>query len=370
MRGEDDGQKHEPNSVSASRIVEQVARSPQMRGRAWWPLVFSLFALLLFVDPIRNGAEGAEWALTTLGVVVFMATFVVVILAWHDRRVTLAAIAFVALLGYVFAPLNVGACVYVIFAASTVPLVVRGDVRRAAGGIGLIVAPTLLESWLLDLPWQYWSYSVGYSAVIGAVNVCSVRQMLASEHLAKMRERDRIARDLHDVLGHSLSLIILKAELAGRLLHDQIRAREEIGDIEEVSRRALTDVRRAIRGYRADGLRSEFERAQTMLGTAGVVVQAEGAELLVAATHESVLALVLREAVTNVVRHARARTCRLRLGVSDGSCRLEISDDGRGGWSTEGEGLRGMRERVEALGGSLIRDATNGTTLILSLIHI
>jgi two-component system sensor histidine kinase DesK len=101
----------------------------------------------------------------------------------------------------------------------------------------------------------------------------------------------------------------------------------------------------------------EIERAKSTLETAGVAVEYHSTRVGITPAQESVLALALREAITNVVRHAQAKTCRLQLLQVNGVCRLEIQDDGRGGLHAEGDGLRGMRERIEALGGSLLQDA-------------
>ncbi len=175
------------------------------------------------------------------------------------------------------------------------------------------------------------------------------------ENLAKVAERERIARDLHDVLGHTLSVITLKSELAGKLIdRDPERAGKEIREVEQISRQALTDVRDAIRGYRSQGLVAELAQAKTTLETAGLTVQCDAATTVkLPAVQESVLSLAVREAVTNVVRHAQARTCRMRLEQQNGTCRLEIHDDGCGASNGEGNGLRGMRERVEMIGGTL-----------------
>jgi two-component system sensor histidine kinase DesK len=189
------------------------------------------------------------------------------------------------------------------------------------------------------------------------------------ENLAKVAERERIARDLHDVLGHTLSVITLKSELAGKLIdRDSQAARKEISEVEQISRQALSDVRDAIRGYRSQGLVAELAQAKTTLETAGVTVQCDAATTMkLPAVQESVLSLAVREAVTNVVRHARARTCRMRLEQQNGSCRLEIQDDGCGASNSEGNGLRGMRERVEMLGGTLSRNTEAGTRLTITL---
>jgi two-component system sensor histidine kinase DesK len=130
----------------------------------------------------------------------------------------------------------------------------------------------------------------------------------------------------------------------------------------------LSDVRDAIRGYRSQGLVAELAQAKTTLETAGLTVQCDAATTVkLPAVQESVLSLAVREAVTNVVRHAQARSCRMRLEQQNGSCRLEIHDDGCGTSNGEGNGLRGMRERVEMLGGTLNRSTEAGTTLTITL---
>src|SRR6202047_1983543 len=222
-------------------------------------------------------------------------------------------------------------------------------------------------------------YGAGLSTVVGAGNIYFAQRNRANErlqkaneeieHLAKVAERERIARDLHDVLGHTLSVITLKSELAGKLMdRDPQRAGKEIREVEQISRQALSDVRDAIRGYRSQGLAAELAQAKCTLETAGLTVQCDAATTMkLPAVQESVLSLAVREAVTNVVRHAQARTCRMRLEQQNGSCRLEIHDDGCGSSNGEGNGLRGMRERVEMLGGTLNRNTEAGTRIIITL---
>jgi two-component system sensor histidine kinase DesK len=164
-------------------------------------------------------------------------------------------------------------------------------------------------------------------------------------------------------------VITLKSELAGKLIdRDPQRAGKEIREVEEISRQALSDVRDAIRGYRSKGLVAELSQAKSTLETAGVAVRCDASTTMkLPALQESVLSMAVREAVTNVVRHAEARTCTLRLEQRNGTCHLEIEDDGRGGFQTEGNGLRGMRERVEMLGGTLTRDSKVGTKLAIAV---
>jgi two-component system sensor histidine kinase DesK len=166
------------------------------------------------------------------------------------------------------------------------------------------------------------------------------------------------------VLGHTLTLISVKSTLAGKLLDkDPAKAKNEIADIEKVSREAMAEIRNTLRGYSSYKLRDELQRAQSALESAGVAVNTESSEVPLTPAQESVAALIMREAVTNVVRHAKARHCSLRVARSDGACILEIQDDGCGGFASEGNGLRGMRERVEALGGTLQYRTAAGTKL-------
>ncbi|MET7456410.1 histidine kinase [Streptomyces sp. NPDC005574] len=179
--------------------------------------------------------------------------------------------------------------------------------------------------------------------------------------LAANEERLRLARDLHDLLGHSLSLITLKSELAGRMLpgHPD-KAAQQVADIEQVSRQALVDVREAVSGYRRPRLREELAGAQVALTAAGVTaaLPAEPDLTGVPEESESALAWSLREAVTNVVRHSGAGRCTVELlhrQTLDGRvCELSVEDDGSGGAGKgPGNGLTGLTERLEKAGGSL-----------------
>ncbi|GGN82670.1 two-component sensor histidine kinase [Streptomyces albiflavescens] len=179
--------------------------------------------------------------------------------------------------------------------------------------------------------------------------------------LAANEERLRLARDLHDLLGHSLSLITLKSELAGRMLPDHPdKAAQQVADIEQVSRQALVDVREAVTGYRRPRLAGELAGAQVALTAAGVTADLPAEPDLggVPEESESALAWALREAVTNVVRHSGARRCAVevvRRQTLDGQMlELSVEDDGSGGsGGTHGNGLTGLTERLEKAGGSL-----------------
>jgi two-component system sensor histidine kinase DesK len=275
-------------------------------------------------------------------------------------------------LGAIFLGMNPGATVFFVYAACLYGKIWEPPVafRYLAGHVVLVC----LVCWALGTDRYVWIPAVLFSALIGAVMIqYAQRRRLdgrlvaahaEAEHLAKVAERERIARDLHDLLGHTLSVIVLKSELASRLSATQPeRAAEEIRDVERISREALAQVRAAVRGYRSAGFAHELNQAREALEAAGIAVEARVEQPQLSAMQESVFALALREAVTNIVRHAHATICRLSLRQNGGFCELEIADNGQGGALEEGSGLSGMRERVEALGGMLERDGSNGTLL-------
>jgi two-component system sensor histidine kinase DesK len=339
-------------------------------------LLWVLYLGFFFEQPIVNHVSAQQWLLDGLGAGIFLVLYWGMFLLERPRG--LVHVGGIVLLGILFLPFNAGGCTFFIFAAAMVPFTVDTQARAVAGllTIGAIGA---IEGLFLHMsPWALFWTSL-FPMFIGAGNVffaernrinCQLRKANEEiENLAKVAERERIARDLHDVLGHTLSVITLKSELAGKLIErDPQRAGKEIREVEQISRQALTDVRDAIRGYRSQGLVAELAQAKTTLETAGLSVQCDAATTMkLPAVQESVLSLAVREAVTNVVRHANARTCRMRLEQRNGSCQLEIKDDGCGATNGEGSGLRGMRERVEMLGGTLSRSTEAGTTLTITL---
>jgi two-component system sensor histidine kinase DesK len=181
--------------------------------------------------------------------------------------------------------------------------------------------------------------------------------------MAVADERLRIARDLHDLLGHSLSLITLKAELAGRLLDaDPERAAREVADLERVARRSLGEVRAAVTSYRQPRLAAEIAAARHMLAAAGMDCQVHApASFELPPATDALLAWTVREGTTNVVRHSGARTVTITVGITADQVSAEIADDGVGpAWDADrrpgepqGSGLSGLTERARAAGAEI-----------------
>ena len=202
---------------------------------------------------------------------------------------------------------------------------------------------------------------IGFCTAMRVFTELDARSEDARAELALVAERDRVARDVHDVLGHSLTALSIKAELAARLIDvDPARAREELGSIQETARQALAEVRTTVGGLRAANLDAELAAAPRVLADAGIETRLVGTAADTDPRHRTLLAWVLRESVTNVVRHARASTVSIELSPTG----LVVADDGTGfepDEGTDGNGLRGMRERVSAAGGTLRVSGGPGT---------
>jgi two-component system sensor histidine kinase DesK len=217
--------------------------------------------------------------------------------------------------------------------------------------------PAMVPSWDLGL-----DIDMGITIVLVSMAMFAFFGLLhANRELAQARtevarlaaegERTRIARDLHDLLGHSLTTITIKAGLARRLsATDPARAATEIGEVEDIARRALTDVRAAVSGYREVTLAGELAAASEVLRAAGIAASLPGAVEELPEERQQLFGWVVREGVTNVVRHARAQTCTITVG----SDWVEVADDGRGVGAPVGNGLRGLGERVAAAGGRVL----------------
>ena len=238
-------------------------------------------------------------------------------------------------------------------------MLVRRDAYITIAGIALITfvfgIPT--DLWWLAVP----AVALGMWATAFVGQVATVAELQAArEELARLavaEERLRFARDLHDLLGHSLSLITLKNELAGRLLPTSPeRAATEIREAEMVARRALREVREAVAGYRQPTLVEEIHGAKEMLHAAGIVCRIENKTGLLPKSVEAVLAWAVREGTTNVIRHSRAHHCTIQLECTNESVQVEIRDDGHGNRDKQhanaGSGLAGLTERVANFDGA------------------
>ena len=358
---------------------DSIACHKDRDGRAHLGILVNLmWSLWFFGDLMYGQTFDVGWMTATA--IGFPAIVILWLLAMAQpmRHVVFYCMA-MALLGYAVMPWNhSGGTTCVIYACASLPF--AGSVRFSLTMMAVVAAIFAAEAIGLQWPW-FVTFSMLFMAMaIGGGNL--VRRLndkkdadlrLSHEEvrrLAATAERERIGRDLHDLLGHTLSLIALKSELAGKLLaRDPVAARREIADVERITRDALAQVRSAVSGMRAAGLVGEIASARLLLECAGVRFTYSGFERELLPAQEACLALALREAATNIQRHAGASNAEAALVVDEDGVQLMVRDDGNGGTAVHGNGLHGMRERAEALGGSLRIDAARGkgTRLILQL---
>src|SRR5690606_27810753 len=251
----------------------------------------------------------------------------------------------------------------------------KGLLLRYLCVLAVLNAALLACARYIGYPWVSLVWIPTVTAVIGVVVMVDRRNSereaaLRLSHdevrrLAALAERERIGRDLHDLLGHTLSMVALKSDLAARLLErDAAAARGEIAQVSRVAREALAQVRGAVSGIRAAGIAAELASAKLLLETDGVAFDYRFDDGSAAGAMppgvETALAMTVREAATNIQRHARARRVQASFGVEDGEAVLRIGDDGRGGAIGPGHGLGGKRGRIAAVPGRLRIDAGEG----------
>lgn len=300
------------NLHSARRLASATPVALPAQAERWAPI-----AVMIALAVILVLADGQVWG----SLFIYTSTCTAGRLSWRQAAVVIAGITVFTIIG----------------------VTRQGTMSSAVSAVAFILVPG--------------------SIVIAAVHSITGNQQLRVVHeemarlAAASEERLRIARDLHDLLGHNLSLIALKSELAGRLLTvSPERAAAEIGDVERVARTALQEVREAVAGYRQPSLAGELAAAREILTAAGIVHRFEGDESAsrgLPSAVDAALAWAVREGITNVIRHSGARSCTIHMMRDPDSVSVEIHDDGKGAAdaTTAGNGLRGLAERVEMLGG-------------------
>ncbi|MCC6072826.1 sensor histidine kinase [Massilia sp. GCM10020059] len=348
---------------------------PPEHGKMPYLWVFSLsFMLWKYLNVPPGPLELALLLITIVGFIpLYLASF------WARGEQAVLCVLVTVLIGVLWAPWNVGASAFFVYAAAMCASLkpIRAYLLLAGVMMLALVVSLAVPAWVrmaFLLPSVAVGIPVGIASVMQAGLEQSRRQLLRKqeevEHMATIAERERISRDLHDLLGHSLSLIALKAELAGKLAgNDDDGCRTEIRDIETSARRALSEVRAAVSGYQQSGLAHALASARASLAAANISLREDIGMVALSPAAEHVVALALREAVTNVVRHAGAAHCTLSLALRDGAIVLRVADDGSSTRTgiRHGNGLTGMRERAATLGGTLAIHVAKGLALELRL---
>ena len=340
----------------------------------WIPYLWLFWLIGFFAKWFFVPIEPVELMLALLTLPVFLALYFNGF--WHSGRRVLVNIAGILLIALVWTPFNPNAMTFFIYGSAFIGRAVRPP--RAYAWLAGVVLLIAVEWLVFDLPDVVLLFGGALSVLIGAASIHSDeldRQEAALKvsqaevrRLAAVAERERIARDLHDLLGHTLSLITIKAELAAKLAaRGDSRAEQEIREVERISRGALREIREAVTGLRRADLDTELANARLACEAVGVSFSVDRSAFDPSPDREAVLALCLREAITNVVRHAAAGRCRASLAREGRWIRLTVEDDGRGGSVREGAGLAGMRERVEQAGGEMTIETERGVTLTVRI---
>ncbi len=324
--------------------------------------VAAIVWLAFIVFPLANaiGEKGPELEefLVIAGAAVFVGLYVYLVLHWRGQPRTPVPLLVFALMLMISAALTIFQAsgwgflfTYCAACAALVP----------AAGFGAVVACTVLAGVCTALGGANGGTVIGFVASSAGVGMLMlvmrdlrVRNVELNEaraelaDLAVAKERERFARDLHDLLGHSLSVIALKAELAGRLLADGPHdAANEVAEVEQVARTALREVREAVSGYHQPTLEGELAGARMALSAAGIEADVEEARVRLDPAVEAVLAWTVREGATNAIRHSGAQHCKFRVTVTLSDAGVEVIDDGRGmngngaGWAGGVVGARG-----------------------------
>lgn len=353
--------------------VQWVAHHPG----PWFALIWTP---ILLIGPLIDAAVGGQ-PLRILSVLALAAGYILAVclpFAVGTRQRTRSELAFVLLLAlgagylvawrvdaqFVYPLLAIGAALAVrqsralsVIAALTISAAVQTGIQEASLDVGMFLGFATFMAGIGTFLVQY---------LIGLIGeLTRTQHRLARSAVAE--ERLRFSRDLHDLLGHTLSVMVVKAEAIRRLLARQPDvAAQHAADIETIGRHALTEVREAVTGYRSVGLAEELANASRALAADGILVQlTEPADALDAHV-DSLLGWVVREGTTNVLRHADASRCSITITLADGVVHVEILDDGRGpterrtaeGGTADGSGLRGLAERIDEYGGVLTAAAT------------
>jgi two-component system, NarL family, sensor histidine kinase DesK len=352
-----------PSAPNPEPQLDEIAR---MWGGGWRRFFFPAFWLVYLGQTADGVGKHAHGGAAVAGYVIigaFAVTYLAALpMGWAGRH-RVFWVLYALSLGLTAAELPFAHADALVFLVYVAVLTVASRLRVAL----LIVVGLTLISGLLPFFVKSWGGVVDWSAALSVLlvslamygffrivqsNIALGAARAEVARLAAENERSRIARDLHDLLGHSLTTITVKAGLARRLAErgESERAYTEIREVEQLSRRTLGDVRAAVSAHRDVTLAGELATAREVLRASGIVAELPASVVETEPLLSELFGWIVREGVTNVVRHSRAEHVRVTLGRNW----IEFVDDGKGAVGTNaGNGLCGLRERTEALGGTL-----------------
>lgn len=339
------------------------------------PEFYLIYLLFYFVPWLFQPPTTIDVVAIVVALVVFLPIYFA---AFKDSsRGDVRYIIAIAMVGYLLSPFNGAFGVFHIYA--TVQATFARPERRAWVGMACLAVVFLCFSLITGQHWSIWVFPLIIGLLIGVGTMYGaeqeerqavlVRSREHDTHMAALAERERIAQDLHDLLGQTLTMVALKSDVASKLIdNDPQRAKQEINEIRHASRNALTEVREAVANMNQTTIVKEIGRAERILKSAGVELTVSGELPELDTETDRTLGLAVRETTTNIVRHAQATTAKLSLSQTpQGELQLTIEDNGNGTIKQEGSGLRGLRKRIEGLGGITKIDTDSGVRMTLTM---
>ena len=321
-----------------------------------------LFLSLFFGNLYFRPVHGVDMVITIAGLITFLVLYFRAFSA--QKSDLIYYIAAMCLIGVGLSEINVGANVFFIYAAAF-----SGELynkRKALITLLLVLAFIIFYSVITDKSSYFWLPAIFMSITLGLLNINRAevlkknkalkQSQQETKHLAKIAERERISRDLHDLLGHSLSVITLKSELAGKMIDKGLsleKIKTEIKEVEELSRKTLAQVRDAVKGYNIATIKGELLQVRVATEAAKIELFATIEVESLPASIESELALIIREAITNVIRHAETEKVWIVLKQVATHLTLTISDQGQITTKKEQSGMQNMRTRIHQMGGEM-----------------
>ena len=334
--------------------------------------VWLVYLSIFITDLYFNHSVTNSYLYASLGMVLFL---VVYFKAYNTTSKNIKwSILIILIIASFMAQLASGASVFFVYAASFCCRL--GSAKRAFMGLIVIAIWIILLAWYYKFNSFFYIPALAFSLMIGGINIYQHNITLKREelilsqqevrHLARISERERIARDLHDLIGHTFSVITLKAELAGKLIDKDLnKARNEILELENISRDALKQVREVVTGYRSSDLNTELAHAKYVLESNDIHFDYEFENFEMNETINKELAIILKELITNILKHAHASHVFASIKLIKKAIVLQVEDDGKGFSinKKQGYGLMGIQERVVKLSGHFTIQADKQTSL-------
>lgn len=338
------------------------------------PAFYLVYLVFYFIPWLIIPPSVSDIVAITIALVLFLPVYFHA--ARQQGRSTLPHIALMSVLSMALAPFLGGHGVFHIYA--TVQAGLLRPERFAWIIVFAVSAAYLVFSVVSDqVLWDIlFPLFMGFLIAVGVISAAGQeekqklleRSSQLDKQMAAQSERERIAQDLHDVLGQTLTMVTVKTELARKLVdRDPNQAKKELDEVLHASRSALEDIRQTVFGMTSATVTKELVRAETILKSAGVTLKVDGNAPVLETTLDHVLGLAIREAVTNIVRHAQATQATFSWQVQEQIIKLDISDNGASNKCSEGSGLKGMRKRLEKAGGQLLISCDAGIRLAIEV---